>query len=1053
MNGSKKKDFAVLRLSWYQGKLVNHDPRELVRTTALFLQENKLTNRTLLEPNTLVPDDFVIMSHDLTDLGFEFMKTVYQKWLGSLDRGVSETDRKILENELLKLQAKSRSGNNKIISYCEILAWDEFLEKLDKNLKSYFLSFNKKKRFRSVIALKQKGIPLLKEEDLNLDDLALFAVNSYPHAAPFVYVPASIELRNIFNLNTDGSFGLCINGTLKAKNIIVGGQILAIEKNIDVDQVFWGDYNHGELFAQGLLKTKVFVATDEYAYDDENLRLQADYIFSDIEEERETEIFDFYKISSVFKEAFIVHPKADDQFGWANFLKSEKVIEAVANNKAIINETIVFKTKEDFELQELESRERLFSESQFNDITSFGLQVGNIRRVITLLMEHHPDQFDFLFQDYQISFSESLAKRPLDEIADHELQLVFTNFQSAEQFLFCRAINADHQPSENTYFSILYTDNLKKPYTDLFTKKSSASKIKKISNLWAQFLIDLECGNMFYSRLRNIVVAKDILEILDLKVVKEKYSDYLKDFCGFWRNDLYFTFNLFGQHEWNGMVSVGKVREQDVSPFDPNYQEDYEHFYFWTDDLEDPKSFNLKYLSSEARKTADYYSEDPKIVLVYHYKILRNAVRLWPKVKPEILQENAEYVDECERQGVLDKKKQHLKARTNIKPVEQIEKNGIVFRVLTASEAQDILKEICDHSGHPIFRIFDDPRYFHVERVNSFFLICEQEVDLDHFIFSRSALVQGAESIFVLGYIFRKNVVCKKSILANDQNISPSLVFLGNVKTLNICVGPGLHYFGKDLSCESLLLPGSDGVVQIMGSLTATMIYSQKTQLFVDTFNQIEYICTLNSGTIQLNCKLKSPSGEIVRKCIEFPSNLFVEDIVSDKWLLGSESIKLINVDDTVNLDLFLAGESILDKKKRKKAQSFRSHKYALSLFHSLFGATENKSRFLTPNQKGRSFNGISCFMKSLSVDSKKKTVDVQEIFHLNVENRIKSTGIYSLKDNRIILSLQYLDVQNNVEFQWQGEAGSEVLELYCVSHALRIAVSELLCEDRLSTK
>ena len=68
----------------------------------------------------------------------------------------------------------------------------------------------------------------------------------------------------IHNENTDGATGLVVLGNLCAQNVVVGGQELYVGGNLDVTELFWGDYSHGDLTVKGDAKVTLFIDTDEY---------------------------------------------------------------------------------------------------------------------------------------------------------------------------------------------------------------------------------------------------------------------------------------------------------------------------------------------------------------------------------------------------------------------------------------------------------------------------------------------------------------------------------------------------------------------------------------------------------------------------------------------------------------------------------------------------------------------------------------------------------------------------------------------------------------------
>ena len=59
---------------------------------------------------------------------------------------------------------------------------------------------------------------------------------------------------------------MCSSDLLIARNIVVGGQEIYVADNLTVSDLFWGDYNHGNLVVGGQINIRVFLETD-YGYD------------------------------------------------------------------------------------------------------------------------------------------------------------------------------------------------------------------------------------------------------------------------------------------------------------------------------------------------------------------------------------------------------------------------------------------------------------------------------------------------------------------------------------------------------------------------------------------------------------------------------------------------------------------------------------------------------------------------------------------------------------------------------------------------------------------
>jgi hypothetical protein len=71
----------------------------------------------------------------------------------------------------------------------------------------------------------------------------------------------SIE-SHTYNENTDGATCLVVRGDLKVPNAVVGGSEIYVTGNLEVSELFWGDYNHGTLKVKGNAAINVLLSTD-----------------------------------------------------------------------------------------------------------------------------------------------------------------------------------------------------------------------------------------------------------------------------------------------------------------------------------------------------------------------------------------------------------------------------------------------------------------------------------------------------------------------------------------------------------------------------------------------------------------------------------------------------------------------------------------------------------------------------------------------------------------------------------------------------------------------
>lgn len=87
-----------------------------------------------------------------------------------------------------------------------------------------------------------------------------------PKRAPFlVLVEGQLQIGGALTCDdTDGAPHLIVLGDALMHNAVVGGQLLYVQGALQVADLLWGDYNHGELMVRGGLTARVGLFTDEY---------------------------------------------------------------------------------------------------------------------------------------------------------------------------------------------------------------------------------------------------------------------------------------------------------------------------------------------------------------------------------------------------------------------------------------------------------------------------------------------------------------------------------------------------------------------------------------------------------------------------------------------------------------------------------------------------------------------------------------------------------------------------------------------------------------------
>jgi hypothetical protein len=90
-----------------------------------------------------------------------------------------------------------------------------------------------------------------------------------PLREPFlVLIEGNLQIDGALTTgNTDGATHLVVLGDARVHNAVVGGQLLYVQGALQVADLLWGDYNHGELTVRGGLTARVALFTDEYHVD------------------------------------------------------------------------------------------------------------------------------------------------------------------------------------------------------------------------------------------------------------------------------------------------------------------------------------------------------------------------------------------------------------------------------------------------------------------------------------------------------------------------------------------------------------------------------------------------------------------------------------------------------------------------------------------------------------------------------------------------------------------------------------------------------------------
>lgn len=152
-----------------------------------------------------------------------------------------------------------------------------------------------------------------------------------------IIVTGNMTATQIYNEETDGSCGLVVLGDLSAQNIVVGGQEIFVAGNLKVDELYWGDYNHGELVVKGEIDIKAFIATD-YSYDYERFQAQdrTNIRYHLCDEKDDNEIKEEGELIKKLFEKQCINTPEDEVYGWGSWLDRDAILKRLAKNKSVL---------------------------------------------------------------------------------------------------------------------------------------------------------------------------------------------------------------------------------------------------------------------------------------------------------------------------------------------------------------------------------------------------------------------------------------------------------------------------------------------------------------------------------------------------------------------------------------------------------------------------------------------------------------------------------------------------------------------------------------------
>lgn len=494
------------------------------------------------------------------------------------------------------------------------LSFVEIKHKLPKDCWAYERNEKNNGEFENEQVLYFTGDALLGH--LNLDDVLGLQEKGEADFIFLVLVEGNLTVGNyIYNQDTDGATGLIVLGNLTAKNIVVGGQEIYITGNLQISELFWGDYNHGSLKANGNIALHTFIATD-YHFDADRFR-NKDRVAVRHWLWDEQDVLDNTTLTELLDEECLIPDDEDDPI-----IDRGKMLEYFEAGTPVIKTTaeepipFVFENRlfNDANLQRL-LQSPLFRDAPINEAD--GTQTieywrdKDFKRVT--IIKGDPYAIRVYFQQADKAFLVGYAPVTGDGVSDQTPKCrigtaVRTIFDD-----FSKDVNSHWQefnpaiPGHRDFG----------PMAEVFWDK--------LLNEWSEM-------EYWQNKFLQTVSPKKLAEILALPVVKQKYK---RDAEELWEGFYNWVFIQGDDKEGdNPCISIFKQ----LTSRDGDEEEDFETYHF------EPQATSGNHVRT-ALQTTDNGDYDSYPVSVDEVEKYRNAIRYFEIMYRRMHQLNKEYLE------------------------------------------------------------------------------------------------------------------------------------------------------------------------------------------------------------------------------------------------------------------------------------------------------------------------------------------------------------------------------------------------------------------------
>ena len=486
---------------------------------------------------------------------------------------------------------------------------------------------------------------LLIEEDCEIENLNLdlvsdaFSIVEKGQYINTILCLKNCKAKNIFNENDNDSCGLIVLGNLNCENMVVGGQDIFIQGDLTVEECFWGHYNHGNLTVKGKTKAKVFIATEEYHYDEHKTNFDVIQTITDFDSEENDEEISKDKLIAIFDENVLYNFDEvfydDEIFSWANWIDRDKCIEAVKIGKSILKKDIKPFVKPVIHY------EKLFTiPSQISTQSDWDSQIPNFLKLAEIAALETDNVLEFSKYIWNYTVTKKAVNYPnvMTVVAKSDDFTVSVSLETTSKKSLFKT-----KTSHDVYAYVKKSGDEAGVF--IFDETAPEEFYEALNEAWHILLYHAERGIHFYKRFIKEVSAQEIHQFCTLPIVTEFYNDWDDgDKNGFYHGKTKYAFHIPKEETGSAQLRITK----EIKSHDDNY--DCRGFRFDNDLVENPQKVELLYNFSQ-KETIEgrYKSYSGTKVYFFDDELYEEALNWYQKAKIHIAKENAEYIANPER--------------------------------------------------------------------------------------------------------------------------------------------------------------------------------------------------------------------------------------------------------------------------------------------------------------------------------------------------------------------------------------------------------------------